>query len=186
MKCVSCRLIKLGSDLKRFQNVFQILHLGSTNLTSLPDTMFTGMKVETLYLNGNKLTQVPNLTPLSESLLNLNLDNNQIGELNKNSFPNLKYLTNLNISANSELYAIRKNTFKNLLNLQTLYCNFNPKLTFIHPYSFNNDWSLKEVRVVLRTSRKKLDFPFGNDSDGARNTEVMNQFQISVDRLVKK
>lgn len=124
-----------------------ILHLGSTNLTSLPDTMFTGMKVETLYLNGNKLTQVPNLTPLSESLLNLNLDNNQIGELNKNSFPNLKYLTNLNISANSELYAIRKNTFKNLLNLQTLYCNFNPKLTFIHPYSFNNDWSLKEFYI---------------------------------------
>ncbi|XP_008479416.1 slit homolog 1 protein-like [Diaphorina citri] len=56
-------------------------------------------------------------------------------------------LTNLNISANSELYAIRKNTFKNLLNLQTLYCNFNPKLTFIHPYSFNNDWSLKEFYI---------------------------------------
>lgn len=56
----------------------EVLHLGSINVSRLPDSMFNNMSLETLYLNGNQLTQVPNLKPLGKSLLNLNLDNNQV------------------------------------------------------------------------------------------------------------
>lgn len=71
----------------------------------------------------------------------------QIRELNDLSFPALRYLNTLNISANTNLQAIWKNTFRPLLNLQTLYCNFNPNLSHIHPQAFNNEWSLREVRI---------------------------------------
>lgn len=123
------------------------LHLGSINVTRLPDSMFNKMKIESLYLNGNQLTQVPNMAPLGNSLLNLNLDNNQIRELKEHSFSRLRYLSALNMSANPRLRTIGKHTFRGLANLQTLYCNFNPVLAHVHPQAFNQEWGLREFYI---------------------------------------
>uniref|UniRef100_A0A8D9A7U3 Chondroadherin-like protein n=1 Tax=Cacopsylla melanoneura TaxID=428564 RepID=A0A8D9A7U3_9HEMI len=139
----------MGTSREAFQALTNLkyLHLGSTNLSRLPDTMFSGMKIETLYLNGNQFTQVPHLKPIANTLHHLNLDNNQLRELNERSFSELRYLTTLNITANLNLYAIRKNTFNSCYNLQTFYCNFNPSLEFIHPYAFNIGWNLREFYI---------------------------------------
>lgn len=122
-----------------------VLHLGSTNLSSLPFDMFNGMQLTSLYLNGNRLTRMPYLTALGDSLLNFNVDDNLFEELNADSFSSLSYLTSLNMSGNHLLRSVHKNTFRPLVRLQVLYLNFNARLSYIDPYAFNMGWNLREL-----------------------------------------
>lgn len=125
--------------------------------------MFQHFELNTLYLNGNQLTTVPEgLGSLAHSLRVININENPITELNENSFLGLRNLQQIVASGLSELTTIKANTFSKLENLKTLSCSYNPKLVEIDPYAFwdhNQKFSLQQVRLYKKkySSHKYVD-----------------------------
>uniref|UniRef100_A0A1B6D9I9 LRRCT domain-containing protein n=1 Tax=Clastoptera arizonana TaxID=38151 RepID=A0A1B6D9I9_9HEMI len=115
----------------------KILDLAKTGLTHLPSDLFQHFELNSLYLNGNQLTSVPDsLGSLAHSLRLININENPIKELNEDSFLGLRNLEDIIASGLSELTAIKANTFSNLENLKTVSCSYNSKLTEIDPFAF--------------------------------------------------
>ncbi len=91
-----------------------------------------------LVFNGNQFVTIPEELQHAIHLEYLNLNNNPIKTLNKESFQGLSKLKRLNISAMPYLENIDDNTFTPLTSMTSLWCSFNPALKQIHSGAFNN------------------------------------------------
>ncbi|XP_069675072.1 leucine-rich repeat-containing protein 15-like [Periplaneta americana] len=139
----------------RYPETLQVLDLAYTGLSDLPESFVhlssLRHKLQLLYLNGNKFTQVPeSIAALGDSLEKLNLNDNPILELDEDSFRGLLVLRELNISAMTHLKRIGPQTFAHLKSLEILYSSYNLKLTDLDEEAFgfeNNSLTLKELHL---------------------------------------
>lgn len=118
--------------------LLQLLNLAGAGLTSLPRDAFSGVQLTSLLLNGNQFTQVPDLSALAGSLRLININQNPIDELDKDSFSGLQSVSEIVASGMPELRAVRAGTFSALDNIRVISCSYNPKLAEIDENAFWN------------------------------------------------
>lgn len=124
-----------------FQNEIEIL---------LPGT-FDCPKLENLYLDSNKIKEVPDFFfSNAPNLIYLTLSNNTINEIRKETFQGLHNLEILKISSNN-ISTILPDTFEDLLNLKniTLKRNF---IKIIH----NGTFALNKKLIKINLSSNKI------------------------------
>ena len=126
------------------------LHLEHKGLSEIPNIPYKNLKY--LYLQDNKLTDVSQLSKLTE-LVSLNISSNKISNIP--DFPEsllYLYLSNNNISR-------LPTSFSNLINLQILYLNGN-QLSEIPPeiYNLSQIWmlDLSDNKITVIPSQIKL------------------------------
>ena len=115
-------------------NNINCIKLSFNNLITIPSLDFTDEKsltkktsnLQEILLNNNKIISFSRnlLIPFSKMVTKINLDFNQIGQIEKDAFLNLKLLEHLSISKN-RLKKLKKYDFLTLFNLKLLNLSFN-------------------------------------------------------------
>lgn len=82
-----------------YKNLMELI-LIDNNITKVSDEAFSGTKISRLDLSYNSLTVFPNLSSIAGTLKDLNLANNHLIAVNQRHLSELKYLENLDLSAN--------------------------------------------------------------------------------------
>ena len=89
-------LLSSPPPLADIQQSLSILSVTNANLNSLPDTYFSGChKLKQLILNFNRLTTLPDLSDISDTLDEIHLNGNDlidVRSLQDLAFPNLRYI----------------------------------------------------------------------------------------------
>lgn len=123
--------------------------MGTTGISHFPSDMFFQLKIETLYLNGNRFQYIPKEIR-SMPLAYLNMNANPIVHLDSESFVGLDEIQQLTISGMPRLSSIESGTFAPLTKLVILHASHNPNLSYIHPDAFRDhsiiNWSIRQVR----------------------------------------
>lgn len=128
------------------------MNLANTGISHIPTNVFSRLKINSLYLNGNKFQKIPReIRNLPLSYLNMN--SNPVNYLDDESFIGLHKLQQLVISGMPKLSNIGSGTFVPLTRLITLHMSYNPSLSHIHCDAFRDgtisNWSLRQVRIVF-------------------------------------
>lgn len=134
----------------------QILSMAEVGISQIPNMLFEAIPIVSLYLNENRLVEVPSSLSQSSTIRYLNLNANPIREIDAKSFTKLIRLQELHLSGMKNLTQIKENAFLTLVNLGILQCSFNPNLRLIHERAFSSKTNrkLKEVIAVLGDRRR--------------------------------
>ena len=95
------------------------------------------LELKTLWLDGNKLSEIPSLGHLLK-LETIRLSENNFKIIESLSFSDMNQLRHLYLNDLKHLVAIEESAFKNLPKLSDLDISGSKKLKFIHQNAFNN------------------------------------------------
>jgi Leucine-rich repeat (LRR) protein len=152
LSLASNNLRYLNSDLFKYSPNLISLDLNQNNFLDLND-LFNSLKpleknLKELKLSSNLISQVPQ-SPKYEQLELLDLSNNQINNLNNNTFEKLTKLNYLHLSSN-KLTQLSNNMFDNMENLLILVLNNN------YLSKFPNITKLNKLQILDMTNQNGL------------------------------
>jgi len=100
-----------------------------------------------LWLDGNKLSEIPDFSHLSK-LEHLRLSANNFKLLQSFKFSKTNHFIHLYLNDLEYLVAIEQNAFTDLPRLRDLDISGSPRMKFIHPRAFNNVPSLTLLNLA--------------------------------------
>ena len=133
-----------NGDLGHLANL-QTLRLSKNIISVFENNSLEGLHLKYFNVSDNELRDIPYLADSKNSLLELNLYNNNITIVKRGAFSNMSTLTNLDLGRN-EIRDIENGAFANMPALSTLNIS-NNKLNYISNGTFHNLNGL--VRLVL-------------------------------------
>ncbi|XP_043474464.1 toll-like receptor 13 [Leptopilina heterotoma] len=130
LSLANCRINVISHNTFFFNSKLTYLDVSENKIQQLSDRVFRKTPaLESLNLNNNQLSEIPNLYTLS-NLKKLYVNNNQITNVNKKSFTNLGNLEILSLSSNNIKTIDAIDTFDNLSSLIVLNLSGN-KLRYL-------------------------------------------------------
>ncbi|XP_051172969.1 chaoptin-like [Leptopilina boulardi] len=162
LKCLSlanCKIISLSHN--TFLSNLKLIHLdlSGNQIQQLSERTFLKTPaLESLNLNDNQLWKIPNLHSLI-NLKNLYVKNNQITNLDKDSFSSLENLQILSLSTNN-IDSIDSNTFDNLLSLIVLDLSGNQ----ISNLEYRSTFNLQYLILTNNTISSMDNIQLGNNT----------------------
>ncbi|CAB3253601.1 unnamed protein product [Arctia plantaginis] len=128
----------------------EVLDLSNTDIDHIPLDTFRGLtKIQMIDLSHNRFVTVPeSLSLVGSTLQYLTFNDNNIVELNDDSFIGLTNLIQLEVGENDYLDEVKRSTFSPLKNLKVLHLCHNQNLKYISHNAFRGlkeQWTLREV-----------------------------------------
>ena len=119
-------LAKLNMSIFNKLVVLEKMYISYNDISSFPDDAFNNLyQLETLDMEGNPLTKLPNLTPVYNTLSHLEMDYCDLVELNVSIFNKLVVLEEIDISDN-DISSFPDDAFNEFYQLEILDIGDNP------------------------------------------------------------